>query len=226
MRTLNTTASISATRKVPGVRNAVAVIVAFVMAVLLSVSLSATPASAHDELAGSNPEDGATVAQVPDQIELTFSNVPSAIGSQVQVLDSANEDWAEGDVQITDTVASQAVRSGAPAGQYTVNWRIVSSDAHPIEGSFAFTAEAAGGAAGGETGGAAGGGAAGAEATPDSSAGTAGPLETVEPDALESEAASEQNFPWSIVIMVIVLVVLAAVLAVTARRRLKQGSSG
>ena len=32
----------------------------------------------------------------------------------------------------------------APAGAYTVEWRVTSADGHPISGSFSFTAEAAG----------------------------------------------------------------------------------
>ncbi|WP_051479025.1 copper resistance CopC family protein, partial [Arthrobacter sp. H5] len=134
---------------------------AMLLAALFTVFGTATAADAHDELAGSNPEEGASVEQVPEAIELTFSNVPAAIGSEIQVLDASGENWSEGAVSITDAVATQAVRAGAPAGDYTVNWRVVSSDSHSIEGSFAFTATEA---------------AAGGEAAPGASVGTAGPI--------------------------------------------------
>lgn len=167
---------------------------------------SASGASAHDELISSSPEADATVETVPEAIELTFSNVPATIGSEVQVLDESGEDWAEGEVSITDTVATQVIRAGAPAGTYTVNWRVVSSDSHPIEGTYEFTAS--GGAA--------------ASSAPEASANTAAPIETAEPGAVDQEPAAESGVSWAVILMVAVLVALAVVLALGARRRLKQ----
>lgn len=185
----------------------------------------ASGASAHDELSSSSPEPGATVETVPEAIELTFTNVPATIGSDIQVIDASGEDWAEGDVSITDAVATQAIREGAPAGAYTVNWRVVSADSHPIEGTFEFTA----------TSGAAGAPPAAepstasesptASDTPAASAGTAGPIETADPGALEQAQASESNLSWGVILMIAVLIALAIVLAVGARRRLRQGNN-
>ncbi|NJC24438.1 hypothetical protein BJ994_003514 [Arthrobacter pigmenti] len=196
----------------PGIRSIsrVAALLAGVLLVAFAlVFSSATAASAHDELASSNPEPGATLETVPEAIELTFTNVPATIGSEVQVLDESGENWAEGDVSITDTVATQAIGAGAPAGTYTVNWRVVSSDSHPIEGTFEFTAS------GGGT----------ASETPNASAGTAGPIETGEPEAIDEEPAADSGVSWGVILMVAVLIALAVVLALGARRRLKQGNN-
>lgn len=107
---------------------------------VLTVPVSA--ASAHDSLSGSNPQGGQTVAQVPASITLTFSEPPLALGSEVTVADSDGKNWATGTVDIVDKVASQAVGPDAPSGEYTVTWRVVSADSHPIEGTFQFTATA------------------------------------------------------------------------------------
>ncbi len=171
------------------------------LALLLLLGLAAGPASAHDELSGSNPADNAQVGVVPDTVELTFTSVPSGIGAQVEVLDGSGADWAEGPVKIIDNTAVQALRPGAPAGNYTVNWRVVSSDSHPIEGVLKFTAEA--------------------QAAPDS-VGTAVPIAPAESDEGTTQAAGASDFPWSIAVMVIVLLALAATLGVTARKRLRQ----
>ncbi|GAB3553253.1 hypothetical protein GCM10027404_25340 [Arthrobacter tumbae] len=188
----------------------IAVLLAGVLLVAFTLVFgSASGASAHDELSSSTPEPGATLETVPQAIELTFTNVPATIGSQVQVLDAAGEDWAEGDVTITDTVATQAIRAGAPAGTYTVNWRVVSSDSHPIEGTFDFTASDGGAAA----------------ETPEASAGTAGPIETADPGALDQEPAADSGVSWGVILMIAVLISLAIVLALGARRRLKQGNN-
>ncbi|WP_253907943.1 copper resistance CopC family protein [Arthrobacter sp. H20] len=179
-----------------------ALLATMLLVALMTALDSAPAATAHDELASSNPASGASVEVLPEAVELTFSNVPSGIGSEVEILDANGENWAEGDVSIVDRVASQPVRAGAPAGEYTVNWRVVSSDAHPIEGTFAFTASAAG------TG-----------PVPGATVGTQMPIE------IEDSAQTSQNdFPWSVVVMVVVLVILALVLAVTARKKLRQGA--
>lgn len=185
------------------------------MMALALVLGSADGAAAHDELTSSNPEPGATLDAAPEEIELTFSNVPATIGSEVQVLDEAGEDWAEGEVSITDTVATQAVRDGAPSGTYTVNWRVVSSDSHPIEGTFGFTASGGGAASDSPA----------ASETPGASAGTSGPIETVEASPLDQEQAAESGLSWGVILMIAVLIALAIVLALGARRRLKQGNN-
>lgn len=179
-----------------------ALLMATLLIVMAAVLGTAVPANAHDELVGSTPESGASVEELPETVELTFSSVPSGIGAEVEILDPSGENWAEGDVSIVDRVASQPVRQGAPAGEYTVNWRVVSSDSHPIEGTFTVSATNGG---------------SGQSAGPSMS--TQGPIEIE-----ESEPASQANFPWSIVVMVVVLIIIASVLVITARKRLRQGA--
>ncbi|HKU04174.1 MAG TPA: copper resistance CopC family protein [Arthrobacter sp.] len=98
------------------------------------------PAQAHDALESSNPANGSTVSAMPAKVELTFDHTPIAINSIVRVEDAAGADQADGPVQIVDNQVSQPVKPGAPQGKYTVVWRVVSSDGHPIEGTFTFTA--------------------------------------------------------------------------------------
>ncbi|MBG6217830.1 methionine-rich copper-binding protein CopC [Arthrobacter sp. CAN_A6] len=200
-------------RPTPALRNA-ALVLAAMAAMLLSL-LTAAPASAHDELSGSNPPAGGAVDVLPATVELMFSQVPSGIGAEMQILDDSGTDWAEGAPQIVNASAQQAVRPGAPAGEYTVNWRVVSSDSHPIEGSFTFTA-ASGAAA------AAPGAAEPDEAVAPDAATTGVPLETAEADAPDTEAAGVSDFPWSIIVMIAVLLALAVGLGITARRRLSR----
>ncbi|WP_052259886.1 copper resistance CopC family protein [Pseudarthrobacter phenanthrenivorans] len=104
------------------------------------VLASPAPAQAHDSLEASNPADGSTVSAMPAKIELTFDHIPIAINSIVRVEDATGTDQADGPVQIVDNQVSQPVKPGAPEGKYTVVWRVVSSDGHPIEGTFTFTA--------------------------------------------------------------------------------------
>ena len=124
------------------IRQLLAVVVA-ATAVLFSAALfSAAPAFAHDVAESTSPANGSTVASVPDSVSITFNNRPLLLGSQIRVNDASGQNWADGSVEIVDAVVSQKLRPGAPAGVFTVIWRVVSSDSHPIEGTFTFTAKA------------------------------------------------------------------------------------
>jgi hypothetical protein len=171
----------------------------------------AGPAAAHDAAESSSPAQGAAVAVPPEQVSVTFSNNPLGIGSAFSIKDASGAEWADGPVEIVDNIASQKLKAGAPAGQYTVTWRVVSSDSHPIEGTFGFTAASA-----------AAGAAPGASSTPAATVpgfGTAQPGTTAAPDP----AGSGEPFQWSIVIFAAAAVGLLATLAILARRRLTAG---
>jgi methionine-rich copper-binding protein CopC len=172
------------------------------------------PASAHDAAESSAPAQGATVATPPAKVSVTFSNNPLGIGAQFSVKDSTGAQWADGAVEIVDNVASQKLKAGAPAGQYTVTWRVVSSDSHPIEGTFGFTATAA--AAGASPSDLSSTPAAG---VPNMGTAQAGTIVTPAPAPNASEP-----FPWSLVIFAAVAVGLLVAIGILARRRLTLGT--
>jgi methionine-rich copper-binding protein CopC len=173
-------------------------------AILAAALLGAiAPASAHDAAESTSPASGATLAAPPEKVSVTFNRNPLGLGSQMLVNDAAGANWADGAVEIVDNVASQKLKPGAPAGAYTVVWRVVSSDSHPIEGTFTFTA----------TAGAAGSTAAAAVPT----MGTPQPGTTSEPSR---PADSSEPFPWSIVVFVGTAIGIVVVLGVMAKRRL------
>lgn len=168
---------------------------------------AAAPASAHDEAKSSSPAPGATVATPPENVSITFSKNPLAQWAQITVTDAAGTNWADGGVEIVDNVASQKLKPGAPAGEFTVVWRVVSSDSHPIEGTFTFTATA--GAPGS------------AAAVP--TLGTPQPGATAAP---VPAADASEPFPWSLVIFVGTAAGILVALAIMARRRLTPGTDG
>lgn len=179
----------------------------------------AGPASAHDAAESTSPAQGASLAALPNEVSVTFSNKPLAIGSSFSVKDAGGSEWADGSVQIADNVASQKLRAGGPAGTYTVAWRVVGSDSHPIEGTFTFTV-ASGGAGAAPSGSAA---AATSTAGSTTAAGAVPGMGTAKPGVTEepSEPADAgEPFQWSIVIFAVVAVGLLVALGVLARRRL------
>lgn len=177
--------------------------------VLVALLGGSGPALAHDVLEGTAPADGSSVATMPAKVTITLSNTPASIGSQINVVDESGTNWSDGAVSVLDNVASQQLKAGAPAGKYAVQWRLVSSDGHPIEGQFAFTALAP---------------SAGTGAVENSSgpSAVAGPVQAVqEPSPAAAEKAPDSSaVPWSVFGLVGVLIVVVIAMVVVAKRRL------
>ncbi|MGC5225096.1 copper resistance CopC family protein [Micromonospora sp. DT81.3] len=128
-----------------------ALAVGFAVALITAV---ASPAAAHDDLVSSTPTGGATVTEPPKSVSLTFSGdiLDGAGGVVIEVTDAAGAVISEGDAEIDGVTVTQAVAPGLPAGDYTVTWRVVSSDGHPISSDLHFSVtEAAAGSAPGPT---------------------------------------------------------------------------
>ena len=99
------------------------------------------PAAAHDSLIDSDPAAGSTVETLPTELTLTFSAAPiGGEGStEVVVIDGDGNDVTAGDATLDGAMVIQPLASEAPAGEYHVIWKIVSSDGHPTSGEFGFT---------------------------------------------------------------------------------------
>jgi methionine-rich copper-binding protein CopC len=104
---------------------------------------AAPPAAAHDQIVSSSPEAGGTVSEVPEQISLTFSGEIFADFSAVivEVIAADGQNIATGDPTVDGTTVTQAVQPGQ-VGVFTVRWRVVSSDGHPISNEYQYTVEA------------------------------------------------------------------------------------
>lgn len=121
------------------------------VAVLLTALLVVMPswaASAHDELVGSDPADGATLDTGPDDLTLTFSGEISDLGAQVAVAGPDGQVALDDEPDVNGTEVEQELADDLPAGDYEVTWRVTSQDGHPISGTFAFTVTGSGDDAG------------------------------------------------------------------------------
>lgn len=116
-------------------------LVAVVVALTGLVGLaSAAPAQAHSALVSSDPADGQTITTPLDSVGLTFSEAPLTgldAGLRIEVRDAAGTDRASGDVTVDGTTMSRTV--DLQDGAYTVLWRYVSPDGHPVTGELGFT---------------------------------------------------------------------------------------
>ncbi|RIQ11133.1 copper resistance CopC family protein [Jiangella rhizosphaerae] len=152
-------------------------VAALAAAPVAGLSLAAAPvAVAHDQLVASTPEDGGTVSTPLTSVELVFSNAIPGEFVQVAVTDAAGTAYQDGAPQTVGDTVTQAVQQ-LPDGAYTIAYRVVSSDGHPIDGTVAFTV--------------AGVGAAGPAETPSAPESTAATPDTSSP----AEAPSDETTP-------------------------------
>ncbi len=99
----------------------------------------AGPAVAHNELIGSDPPEGATVASSPARVLLIF-DLPVRPGfSTVTVTGPDRTQWQAGAPSEDGATVSSAVRPLGPAGQYTIAYQVLSADGHPVRGAVRFT---------------------------------------------------------------------------------------
>ncbi|MCJ1708008.1 copper resistance CopC family protein [Microbacterium sp. VKM Ac-2923] len=111
---------------------------AFLAAAALFVP--ALPAAAHDELISTDPSSGAALEALPAAITLSFSAdvLPDAGATVIEVTDASGASLTAGVPEVSGTEVTQAL-AGPASGAVAVQWRVVSSDGHPIDGEFAFT---------------------------------------------------------------------------------------
>ncbi|MFL5386310.1 MAG: copper resistance protein CopC [Longimicrobiaceae bacterium] len=129
-----------AIRRAPGARTMAA---AVVMAVLCAAS--AAPASArgafHLRLLRSDPAADATLAAPPRALRLTFSEAPELAVTSVRLRGPG-----DGAVALSALARQRGDRATVVAtprapladGHYTVTWRTMSHDGHPMHGTFHF----------------------------------------------------------------------------------------
>jgi methionine-rich copper-binding protein CopC len=98
-------------------------------------------ALAHTELILSTPDDGSRIATVPDEVELTFSEdlLPETV--VVSVEDSAGMVVRVLELEVDGSDVIVTWPPGLSGTDYTVNYRVVSQDGHPVSGSLAFTVD-------------------------------------------------------------------------------------
>lgn len=106
---------------------------------LASLALQVPAAQAHDELLKTDPADGATLQKAPEEMTMTFSGNISSIGNRVVVTDSHGKNVAQGDPEVQGTTLTQKLTGGSQDESYTVTWRVVSEDGHPVQGKTSFT---------------------------------------------------------------------------------------
>jgi copper resistance protein C len=106
----------------------------------------AAPASAHNSLISSSPAENASMAAGPQTIVLTFDQpVQDGQGlNSIAITGPDGKEWQGGPATVDSNVVTAPVRELGPRGVYTIGYRVVSADGHPVSGKVAFTLTKAG----------------------------------------------------------------------------------
>ncbi|MFE3448206.1 copper resistance protein CopC [Nonomuraea sp. NPDC059194] len=117
-----------------------ALLAALLTGLVAAVVVAAPPAFAHDALKSSDPKKDSTVKTL-EQVELEFNATPKLPFVIVRSADGA--EVQEGKPEIDGKVVTQRLKGVLPDGGYTIAFRVVSSDGHPIEGEIPFKVKGA-----------------------------------------------------------------------------------
>lgn len=93
--------------------------------------------SAHTALEESSPADGKTVAEEPQEIVMEFNTGLEEASSFT--VENAEGEKIPFDIALEGQKMTGTPGAAMPDGEYTVNWKIIGADGHPIEGAYAFT---------------------------------------------------------------------------------------
>ncbi len=115
---------------------------AVALAALVVVVAAGGAAGAHTGLVEAQPADGATVDRMPSSVQLGFSQQLGAGLATVVVTGPAGAAVSSGPAVVDGTRVVQQLGSLPAPGRYTVAYRVVSADGHPISGQTSFTVTA------------------------------------------------------------------------------------
>ncbi|EGX56810.1 putative integral membrane protein [Streptomyces zinciresistens K42] len=117
-------------------------LLALLGAVAALVLGGAGPASAHAVLTRSAPSDTSVVKKAPREVSISFTQPVGLPESSLRVLSPRNVRVSEGRAEHSDgskRTARIALTDKLMKGTYTVSWRVISDDGHPISGAFTFS---------------------------------------------------------------------------------------
>lgn len=105
---------------------------------LLGLALSPAGASAHSALQSSSPESGGQLDAAPREVRLDFTEPVETSFGGIRVVDALGKAVDTRTVTRGRTTLT-ALERGLGDGLYTVTYRVISADSHPISGGYTFS---------------------------------------------------------------------------------------
>ncbi|NGM12483.1 copper resistance protein CopC [Verrucosispora sp. CWR15] len=117
------------------------------LAAALAAALAATalllgpvsPAYAHNVLRKATPAQDAELKKAPTRITLEFLQKLNPSFTTITLSDADKQQVTTGEPEVSGTKGTVTVDTPLANGVYTVAYRVVSKDGHPVQGSYKFT---------------------------------------------------------------------------------------
>jgi copper resistance protein C len=175
-------------------------LVAAASAATILAVLAGGPALAHNSLVEAVPKKDAVLKKAPAEVRLTFLQKLDARFTTIVVTDAGKQKVPTGEPEAEGKTGTVTFAGELPNGDYTVAYRVVSSDGHPVQGSYKFTL-----------------------ASPDSAAPTPAAAPVTSAPAIVAESVTEPEeatawWPFAAAFAVVALLGVGAVIAVRRRR--------
>lgn len=173
-----------------------------------------SPAYGHNSLTGSDPKNGARLAEAPQTVILTFlAKVDPSATVTITGPDGRRADTDPPGIK-GNKVTLQL--GPVPAGTYTVSYRVPSGDGHPVTGQIRFTVLT--GATVGATPGPASVGASSSPSARPHDDATPGPARVVTGRQVAEQGPASAWWAWALAGAVVLLAVLLVVRGLARRR--------
>ncbi len=104
----------------------------------------AAPAAAHAARIAADPAPDAVLDHSPQRVSATFNEELQPDFAAMTVVGPDGNLWSVKPPTVSGAVASVDLRPLGPAGIYTVNYRVTSTDGHVVSGSWSFSLTIAG----------------------------------------------------------------------------------
>ncbi|MEV6694424.1 copper resistance protein CopC [Micromonospora sp. NPDC051196] len=112
---------------------------ATLLAATALLAVPASPAYAHNVLRKATPAQDAELTKAPKKITLDFLQKLNPSFTTITLSDADKQPVSTSEPEVEGTKAIVTIDSPLPNGVYTVAYRVVSNDGHPVQGSYKFT---------------------------------------------------------------------------------------
>lgn len=119
------------------VRLSVSRALAVVLLGMLFMWLGAAPSFAHAQLLSTDPADGSSLEAAPSQVRLTFNEPVQAVEGATRLFSSDGKSIVM-TAHAVDSTVTVELPEDLPDGGYSLTYRIISADGHPVGGSVTF----------------------------------------------------------------------------------------
>jgi len=107
--------------------------------VLAALAATATASGAHSRVLSTTPGSGSVVTAPPERLDVVFNSDVLPRGATLRLTDPSGQEVRLGGVDVSGPRISASVPVLTATGTYAVEYRVVTTDAHPVSATYRFS---------------------------------------------------------------------------------------